>query len=237
MVRMTSNLRLSMEKKQFFIVGSDMVAASELSDFFRAFCSPAVIQPAEIPPASFLSEFHNRWTVRRTTASWPSPPAYDPLEQAPVKEVGTIFISYVREDIEAAERLAGAIEAIGGEVWLDKRRLNPGDLWEDEILSGIRRDVRLFIPIVSAKTEARDEGYVFREWHEAEERSLKIIGRRFIVPVVIDAGFDGNADAYRKVPETFLKMNFGKAPNGVPEDSLLDMLRGEIRAIRRGRLP
>ena len=41
-----------------------------------------------------------------------------------------------------ARRLAAAISGIGGDVWLDERRLQPGDRWEQDILSSVRRGVR-----------------------------------------------------------------------------------------------
>ena len=80
----------------------------------------------------------------------------------------------MREDADAARRLCDAIAGLGGDVWLDKRRLRPGDAGEREILTAIRRTVRLFVPIISANTEQAEEGYVFREWAEAVDRSRSI---------------------------------------------------------------
>ena len=113
-----------------------------------------------------------------------------------VADTPTIFISYMREDADAAERLCNAISGeLGGDVWLDERRLRPGDAWEREILTAIRRTVRLFVPIISANTERAEEGYVFREWREAVDRSLSIMGRRFIVPVIVDDGLRGRPES------------------------------------------
>ena len=47
----------------------------------------------------------------------PRPPATDPP---------TIFISYMHEDAEAAERLYHAITELGGDVWMDKHTLRRG---------------------------------------------------------------------------------------------------------------
>src|SRR6185312_1144757 len=104
--------------------------------------------------------------------------------------------------------LYDAITALGGDVWMDERRISPGDAWEQEVLSRIRRTVRLFVPVISANTETEEEGYVFREWDEAIERSRSIMGRRFIVPVVIDDGYDGNASRYRRIPPGFTQLHF-----------------------------
>lgn len=238
MVRLGSTTRLSMGQKQFFIVGDDLADNSELAGFFRAFCSPSSVQVAHMPPVEFVAELQRRWLARRPAPVADAPWGAAAAPAAPgtgASPPGSIFISYVREDAEAAERLATAIGTLGGDVWLDKRRLQPGDHWEPEILASIRRGVRLFVPLISQHTEARDEGYVFKEWGEAVERAKGIPGRRFIVPVVIDAGYAGNAAAYGKVPEPFLQLHFGQAPAGQPGDALLTTLRDEIRAMRRGR--
>ena len=52
-------------------------------------------------------------------------------------------------------------------MWLDERRLQPGDACDDEILTAIHRTVRLFVPIISANTEREEKGYIFREWRAA----------------------------------------------------------------------
>jgi len=145
----------------------------------------------------------------------------------------TIFISYMREDADAAGRLRDAIRGLGGDVWFDKDRISPGDAWEPEVLSRIRHGVQLFVPVISANTEAEDEGYVFREWGEAVERSRSIMGRRFIVPVVIDSDYHGDASRYKRIPEAFGHLQFGCAPGGNPDPGLIDMLTNEIRAMRR----
>ena len=85
----------------------------------------------------------------------------------------SIFISYMRQDAEAARRLANAIIGLGGQALLDERRVSPGDKGEKqkEILTAIGETVRLFIPVISVNTERQREGRVFREWREAIERS------------------------------------------------------------------
>ena len=238
LVRLASTTRLSMGQKQFFIVGEDLADNSELAGFFRAFCTPASVQVARMPPAEFIAELHRRWWARQPApAAAPAPGADMGAPGAGTGGAaapGTIFISYVREDLAAAERLAQHISGLGGDVWLDRRRLMPGDQWEPEILSSIRRGVRLFVPLISQHTEAREEGYVFKEWDEAVQRARGIPSRRFIVPVVVDADYAGNPALYRKVPEPFMKVHFGSAPGGEPGDALLATLRDEIRAMRRG---
>ena len=83
-----------------------------------------------------------------------------------------------------------------------RRRLGPGDAWEREILTAIRRTIKLFVPIVSANTEQAEEGYVFREWREAAYRSQAIPRRHFIVPVVIDEDYEGDPSRYQQIQTT-----------------------------------
>ena len=96
----------------------------------------------------------------------------------------------------------------------------------------IRRTVRLFVPIISANTERAGEGYVFREWTEAVDRSRSILGRRFIVPVVIDDDYDGDPSRYKQIPADFRRLHFGRAPAGTRMRAAR-MLTAEIRDMRR----
>jgi hypothetical protein len=226
LTRMVSKSRLSMESKQFFIVGQSVMRDPALTRFLQTFGGGTRVQVLDADPAAFVAELSERWHKR------------NPPEQAaasPPAGKGSIFISYVREDADAARRLSAALADIGGDVWLDERRLHPGDRWEEEILASIRREVRLFLPVISSQTESREEGYVFKEWREAVERAKGIPpgGRRFIFPVVIDAGYDGNPARYRQVPDAFTASHWGQAPGGDPDEGLVNALKDAIRDMRR----
>jgi len=230
LLRMSCNTRLSLESKQFFFVGFSNLPEPPFSRFLATFGRKAQVQHLEMAPVDFVAELRERWEKQRagkrraaSSSAEPQSPANNP----------TIFISYLREDIEAARRLRDGIAAIGGDVWLDERRLHPGDAWEHEALTAIRRTIRLFIPIISRNTEGEEEGYVFREWMEATERSRSIPRRRFIVPVIIDEVYDGDPRRYRQIPDDFTRFQFGRAPGGDPDSELLATLTAEIRAMRR----
>ena len=97
-----------------------------------------------------------------------------------------VFLSYASQDARAAQRICDALRVAGVEVWLDKSGLRGGDAWDRQIRERIR-DCRLFIAVISAHTEARDEGYFRREWKLAVDRTRDMSENRpFIVPVVID---------------------------------------------------
>ena len=83
---------------------------------------------------------------------------------------GAVFLSYASQDTEAAQRICDALRAAGIEVWFDKSELRGGDIWDRQIEDRIH-DCRLFIPLISANTERRDEGYFRREWSLAVDRT------------------------------------------------------------------
>ena len=111
----------------------------------------------------------------------------------------SVFLSYASEDAGAVERICEALRDGGLEVWFDSRELRGGDSWDRTIRSQIR-SCRLFIPVISAHTEARSEGYFRREWKLAVDRTDDMAGDvAFLVPVVIDE----TAHATARVPPRF----------------------------------
>ncbi len=112
---------------------------------------------------------------------------------------GAVFLSYASEDVAAVERIATALRSAGIEVWFDKSELRGGDAWDRQIREQIH-DCRLFIPVISANSECRDEGYFRREWSLAADRTRDMAHKRaFLLPVVIDATPERGAS----VPEKF----------------------------------
>ena len=230
LLRMQSETRLWDERnKQFFFVGNSASHEASLSSFFTTYCRQSLVQQLLMEPTEFVSKLHARWKEQRK--------ARPPVAVGPAGVVAPdaqIFISYMREDADAARRLHNAItERLRGDVWLDIRRLLPGDEWKPQVLTAIRQTIRLFIPVISANTEAEDEGYVFNEWREAVDRSRSIMGRRFIVPVVIDSDYAGDPSQYNRVPPEFRDYQFGHAPTGDPDADLHAVLKNEIRNMRR----
>jgi len=121
-----------------------------------------------------------------------------------------VFLSYASEDAPAAQRIADALRAGGVEVWFDREELRGGDTWDQKIRQQIR-DCRLFVPIISAHTEARLEGYFRREWKLAVDRTDDMASEvAFLVPVVIDD--TPNASAH--VPDRFRHVQWTRLPAG-----------------------
>jgi TolB-like protein/Flp pilus assembly protein TadD len=121
-----------------------------------------------------------------------------------------VFLSYASQDTEAVRRICEALTAGGIEVWFDKSELRGGDVWDQQIRQKIR-DCALFIPIISANTASRHEGYFRLEWDLADQRSHKIArNRAFIIPVCLDSTPDAGAD----VPESFARVQWTRLPAG-----------------------
>jgi len=112
---------------------------------------------------------------------------------------GAVFLSYASQDAAAVERIAAALRAAGVEVWFDKNELTGGDAWDAKIRKQIK-ECTLFVPVISAATQARLEGYFRIEWKLAAQRTHAMAeAKTFLLPVVID----GTPDAEAHVPEEF----------------------------------
>jgi TolB-like protein len=123
---------------------------------------------------------------------------------------GAVFLSYASQDAEAAQKICDALSAAGIEVWFDKSELRGGDAWDRRIREQIH-SCRLFIPVISVNTEARDEGYFRREWGFAADRTRDIAEKRaFLVPVVIDDTPERDAS----VPDKFHQIQWTRLPRG-----------------------
>jgi len=141
---------------------------------------------------------------------------------------GAVFFSYAREDGEAARRIAEALRGFGVEVWFDVSELRGGDAWDAKIKKQIR-ECALFIPIISAATQAREEGYFRREWKLAVDRTHDMAeNRTFIVPVLIDETRESDAN----VPEQFLKAHCTRLPGGTPTPQFVELVTRLIQAPR-----
>jgi TolB-like protein len=115
-----------------------------------------------------------------------------------------VFLSYASQDAQAAQRIADALHAAGVEVWLDQSDLRGGDVWDQKIRRQIR-ECAIFIPIISANSQARLEGYFRLEWRLADQRThLMAKSRAFLLPVCIDDTLESAAE----VPESFLAVQW-----------------------------
>jgi TolB-like protein len=106
-------------------------------------------------------------------------------------------------------------------VWLDKSELRGGDAWDRHIRDQIQQ-CRLFLPLISSHSEARDEGYFRREWRLAVERAGDMDERKaFIMPVVIDDTSERRAH----VPDKFRDLQWTRLPGGEAPPAFVERVR------------
>lgn len=138
---------------------------------------------------------------------------------------GVIFISYASQDAAAARRLGDALAAAGLQVWLDLGELRGGDAWDASIRRQIS-DCALFVPLISANTNARGEGYFRLEWQLAVERSVRIADDQpFLLPVLIDATPESSA----RVPDRFRARQWTHLPDGTVPAVFVDRIAQLLR--------
>lgn len=135
-----------------------------------------------------------------------------------------VFLSYASQDAEAARRVCEALRGAGIEVWFDQSELRGGEAWDVSIRRQIR-SCRLFLPIISFNTQAREEGYFRREWNLAVSRTLDMAeDTAFLLPVVIDSTHDSDA----RVPEKFREVQWTRLPKGETPASFVERVRGLV---------
>ncbi len=123
-----------------------------------------------------------------------------------------MFVSYAREDAPSAQRIAEALRSHGVEVWFDQNELRGGDAWDQKIRRQIK-ECGLFVPVISGRTQERQEGYFRLEWKLAIERThLMLEGVPFLAPVVVDE----TAEASAAVPSEFMKVQWTRLPGALP---------------------
>jgi len=149
-----------------------------------------------------------------------------------VAKAGLIFISYASQDRAAADRLRDQLAAENLPVWLDvaPEGLQAADLYERKIRSGIER-CALFMPVLSAQADRRQDGFFRKEWHWAIQRLPNFTGtnRPFLVPVIVD-DLDFHSAS---VPEDFRSAQAARLPGGETTSEFRARLKQLVREVVR----
>jgi hypothetical protein len=176
----------------------------------------------------FVEELSRRWQARRkpaaaaATATRFLPPTREMPDNA-------VFISYAREDLQAVQQMKAGLDAVGITTWFDLERLEVGDDYDRKIQRNITR-CSYFIPVISATTQRRLEGYFRREWSYAGDRARNMAdGALFILPVSIDA----TTAAEALVPDRFKALHFTQLPDGQVSQEFAQRLVDFMRARSR----
>lgn len=99
-----------------------------------------------------------------------------------------VFISYVREDSEAVDRLCKDLTAVGVKVWLDRNDITPGVRWRQAIRRAIQ-DGAFFIACFSKEYNERSTTYMNEELTLAiDELRQRSSDRAWFIPVKLNEG-------------------------------------------------
>jgi hypothetical protein len=96
-----------------------------------------------------------------------------------------IFIAYVLEDLDTAERLFGSLLALNYAPWLDRRKLLPGQNWPHRIREAIE-NADFFVPCFSRNSVHKRGGFQAEIRHALECGSQMPLDEAFLIPVRLD---------------------------------------------------
>lgn len=237
-MRIAKHGRLSLQREELEVIADRSVAQDpRLVLFLRSFSYRTQIFE-QGDAAEFVRELAARYhalhppPTAAAAAGAGMSPAASPAALAAADDdmkPGAVFLSYASQDAAAVKKIRDALEAVGIDVWFDQRRLEGGDDFDKEIKRNIRA-CSLFLPVISANTQARHEGYFRLEWSLAAERA-KLIAETipFILPIAIDPV--GEAEAL--VPERFLQVQWTRLPGGETTSEFTERMVRLIRDFRK----
>jgi hypothetical protein len=206
--------------------GSDEVTFKDLFEATRE-------RDALLGGGSVVSHYLDELNLRYfSTGSASAVMAAAPRSSEPAMALGSVFISYAREDQAAAEKLRDFLEKVGVDVWLDSRQLSADQDWYDESRRQLD-DSAFFIPVISANSAHRQDGLFRRQWSWAAERARRLDSSiTFIIPVVIDDTLDVAID----IPEEFRRVQWTRLIRGVEDEAfrarILALVRGQHLVLR-----
>jgi TIR domain-containing protein len=160
----------------------------------------------------FLSRYKQRYPADEPV---PLPAAIEEEKSELDMQPGSIFLSYASQDVAAVRKIRDALEAVGLDVWFDKRQLEWGDDFGAKIKRNIR-DCSFFAPVISASTQKRSEGYFRLEWKLAADRAMQIADT---VPFILPIALDETHDSVAEVPDKFKEVQWTRltADRALPE--------------------
>jgi hypothetical protein len=101
-------------------------------------------------------------------------------------KVAHVFISYVRANAKAIDRLADDLKRNGVNVWLDRNDIEPGARWQDAIKKAIQSG-KFFIACFSREYSERDRTFMNEELTIAiDELRARPSDRTWFIPILIN---------------------------------------------------
>jgi hypothetical protein len=229
-LRTARNLELSQKRRRWdVLVGERIAQDTRLAQFLDSFSPDTRVVPWTA--ARFVTELAARWHAQHPASADSALPARDAATDGSRIPAGAIFISYAKDDFDAASHLAGGLRQAGLEVWFDETALQMGDDWARSIRRGIER-CSLFLPVISRQTlsEENRRRYFWREWNDADDFARGMApGEAYIVPIVID---DTRIDR-SVLPDSFKKAQGRSLPGGRVGPDAAELLVALVRAFHR----
>ena len=146
--------------------------------FFQQKVGSTLIIPGD--PCLFIKELAKKWREQYCVEI-----GEDILEHmSDDMPKGSVFISYSRDDLEAATRFARGLMASQIPVWMDKGRITAGENYARSLEHAIKNEASFFISLISKTTESDPKRYVRTEREWAAQRHVD--GFVFYIPVLID---------------------------------------------------
>jgi hypothetical protein len=225
-LRMAKRQRLSDPRDVGEIMADDHTGADErLVSFLQ---QVSVRTRIYLGAERFVDELHDRLAARRKPGVHAATHAAPARFLPPAREMpdNAVFISYARDDLPAVQQIKAGLEAAGITTWFDMDRLEAGDDYDRKIQRNIAR-CSYFIPVISATTQRRLEGYFRREWSYAMDRVRNMAdGALFILPVIVDS--TTAADAL--VPDKFKTLHITQLPGGTVSPEFAQRLADFMKA-------
>ncbi len=222
-VRLSRRDRLySGNEAREFVADGAVVADVHLRDFLENF-SPQTKSFGVANPIVFVDQLAEKWDAFADKPAVAGVDASFLTTKPPA-----VFVSYTSQDVAAVERLHSSLGSAGLDVWFDKGRLGSGDPWWPVIEQNIAT-CDVFVPVISANTNRRDEGIFIREWNRALER-LRDMDRataRLIHPVIVDDTAESAVSF-----SGFRDFHYTRAAGGEPNADFIKTLTDIVRERR-----
>jgi len=208
-LRITRQSRLSESRTNTEVLAVERAAAGSESMVLFFDGVSRNIHVIECDPSEFVLELNRRWREKHPVMEGERSEFLPPPESE--MPAGAIFMSYAREDEEAARRLKAGLERHGCLVWYDRERLKPGGNWHNNLEDEVKGRCSLFLSVISRTTEGAPAGYFHQERNWAAEwQAMFSEGEEFYVPVVID----DSSLATKREPRSFRNVQSTHLPGG-----------------------
>jgi hypothetical protein len=228
-LRAANQKRLSKNEKRAWII-EPLQPEESLTVFLQSYSKQTEILSG-ISPVEFVAELHRHWLADHATR----PAAPNQRADLAMPRGTMFFISYSRNtDLPRAETLYQALIKQGvaaSEVWFDRKAIEPGDDFRQRILDAIHT-CRYFLPLLSEAANNREEAFVFEEWVAASKRD-PATNRDFLLPIIVDTEYKPETYTTSKRGRLWAGLDFGHAPEGLPNSRLMEKFKDLVRDARR----